>query len=134
MVHALREAHRVLRPEGILFDVRPGAAHRRVGIGCGRRFRRLGVMREPLEKDRAANRAVREVIHARLFRRGAGAEFDFDRELDTIDDFRIWLEDFGRDLEPHDWMIRKLERALSNRNERIVVRGPMTMRLLHKMG
>ena len=33
MVHALTEAHRVLKPSGLLIDMRPAAKHRRAGLG-----------------------------------------------------------------------------------------------------
>src|SRR4249920_1284855 len=127
MVHALREAHRVLRPDGILLDMRPAPRHRRVGLGRDRRWRQVGVMRESFDKDRAANRAVAEVLRASLFRRGAHAEFVVDREMDTLEDFLTWLRDFGqrRPIASHEWLIQKLKRALAAKEETIVGRGPV---------
>jgi hypothetical protein len=135
MVHALREVHRVLRAGGTLVDLRPAPQHRRVGLGKGRGWRQLGVMRESLDKDRTADRAVAEVLRTNLFRRGARAEFLIDREMDSMDDFVAWLKDFGqrRILASHDWLVRKLERALAVRKATIVGRGLVTMQLLHKV-
>jgi hypothetical protein len=135
MVHALRESHRVLRTGGALIDLRPAAQHRRVGLGRGRAWRQIGVTRESFEKDRAADRAVAEVLRANLYRRGARTEFLVDREMDTMNDFIAWLKDFGqrRTLASHEWLIRKLKRALAVREETIVGRGLVTMQLLRKV-
>ena len=135
MVHALREAHRVLRPGGIVADLRPAAKHRRVGLGKGRRWRQVGVMREAFDKDRAADRAVAELLRAGLFRRGARAEFLVDREMDTMDDFQAWLKDFGqrRPLASHEWLIAKLRRALAIKKATIVGRGLVRLQLLHTL-
>ena len=66
MVHALREAHRVIKPNGILIDLRPALVHRRVGIERAGRFRQLGRMYESLDDDREANRSVAYVLRAGL--------------------------------------------------------------------
>jgi len=135
MVRALREAHRVLRTGGTLVDLRPAAEHRRIGLGRGRRWRQIGIMREAFDKDRAADRAVAEVLRRNLFRRGARAEFLLDREMDTMSDFLDWLTDFGqrRTLASHAWLLRKLERRLAMKEETIVGRGRMTMQVLRKL-
>ena len=134
MVHALREAHRVLRPGGIIVDLRPAAKHRRVGLGRGRGWRLAGVMRESFDKDRAADRAVSQVVRADLFRRGAHLEFSVDREMDTLDGFLGWLKEFGgrRPMASHAWLIDKLNRKLAARNAPIVVRGILKLQVLQK--
>jgi hypothetical protein len=115
-------------------DLRPAAEHRRVGLGKDRRWRLVGVMRESFEKDHAADRAVAEVLRAGWFRRGPGAEFVVDREMDTMDDFRTWLKDFGlrRPIADHEWLITRLTRALAMKEQPIVGRGLVKMRLLYK--
>ncbi len=137
MVHALREAHRVLKPTGILIDLRPAASHRRAGLGSGRNWKLVGVLHESLDDDRAANRAVAAVIGQDLFRPVRRLRFDLDRVMDTPDEFRLWLEDFSRveKYGDHYWLIKRLERAQSRakRTRPITVRGLMTLGVLRKV-
>jgi SAM-dependent methyltransferase len=137
MVHALREVHRVLKPNGILIDLRPAAKHRRVGLGVGKRWQSVGVMRETFEDDWAANRAVREVLRLGLFRRQGRSEFNSDRVMDSTEDFRAWLDEFTQlgGLPSHEWLIKRLEHAqktLSTRRK-ITVRGPLIMGVMKKL-
>ncbi len=132
MVHALSEARRVLRRGGILVDLRPAAKHRRVGLGEGRRWRLVGVMRETFDEDLAADRAVARAIRDGWFRPLARAGFVLDRVMDTMDDFGTWLGEFGQAQRAisHRWLVRRLERAGAGDPARIVVRGPMALRVL----
>ena len=137
MVHALREVHRVLKPNGILIDLRPAAKHRRVGLGMGKHWQPVGVMREGFDDDWAANRAVREVLRLRLFRREAHSEFELDRVMDSMEDFRIWLDEFVQqgNLPSHEWLVQRLERQQKKqgRNTKITVRGPLTLGVMTKL-
>jgi hypothetical protein len=135
MVHALLEAHRVLRPDGLLLDVRPAAAHRRIGLGEGRAWRTVGVMREPLDEDRRADRSVHQVVRRGLFRFAAREDVLLERVMDTMEDFHAWLEEFNqrRILTSHAWLIRRLERAGLARPAKIVARGPLAIRVLRKL-
>lgn len=135
MVHALQEAHRVLRPGGILLDIRPAAAHRRIGLGEGQAWRRVGVMREPLEEDRRADRAVRQLVRRGLFRPTRREGVLLERVMDGMEDFHAWLAEFNerRILSSHAWLIRRLERGLEERHVKIVARGPLGFARLIKL-
>jgi SAM-dependent methyltransferase len=136
MVHALHEAHRVLKSNGILIDLRPALKHRHAGLGEGAGFRPLGVMREDFADDRAANRAVTQVLREGLFRRESRIEFDLDRVMDSLEDFREWLDEFGSlgKLPSHEWLFKRLERAVTKLGgqHKITVRGPLLLGVLRK--
>ena len=112
MVHALKEAHRVLKPNGLLIDLRPAPAHRRVGLGEGRRWRAVGALHEVLDDEYAADVAVARMIREGYFRREQRLRFQVDRVMDTIDEIRDWLGDFDqrRDLPSHASLLDGVER------------------------
>jgi len=137
MVHALHEVHRVLKPDGILVDLRPAAVHRRVGVVCKGSYRQLGSMREKFDDDLAANRAVAQILLEGLFITEWRRRFDCQRLMATMDEFRAWIDEFVQlsSLPSHDWLIEEVEHALEQAcgKTEIVVRGPLVMRVLRKM-
>ena len=137
MVHALHEAHRVLKPGGALVDLRPAPQHRRLGLGEGERWRLIGVMREKFDDDRAADHAVKRVVREGLFRLETRIAFEADRVMDTMQDFRVWLDDFirlGKTMPSHTWLVQRLERVLKKERAgtKIVVRGLMLMQVMRQ--
>ena len=136
MVHALHEAQRVLRPEGLLIDLRPAAVHRQVGITQADSYRPLGVMRETFDADRAADRAVTQVESEGRLKAEGRTVFPCNRIMDSLDEFREWLADFVKlgKLPSHEWLVRRVERALdvAGGKARIVVSGPLVLRVLRK--
>jgi hypothetical protein len=137
MDHALHEVHRVLKPGSILIDLRPAPKHRRVGLGEGTQWRLVGVMREKFDDDRAADQAVSQVLRRGLFRREMRVEFDLDRVMDTTDDFRAWLDEFDQlgKLPSHQRLVKRVDRARIQHppSTKIVVRGPLVMRVMRKL-
>ena len=137
MVHALQEAHRVLKPQGLLIDLRPAPAHRRLGLGEGRRWQFVGLLHEVLDDDHAADAAVAQVVRERLFRRESRTQFQFDRVMDTLDEVRVWLGDFDqrRELPSHEPLLERLQRKRDRLKtpEKITVRGPIRLALLRKL-
>ncbi len=137
MVHALRDAHRVLSPHGLLIDLRPSHFHRRAGVGLGRSWRLVGVLRESLEDDYASDSAIDTVIRRGFFRPVSRHSFDLDRVMDTVDEFRLWIEDLSRREKygDHNWLIRRLQRAQASprRRRKLAIRGRMTLGVLEKI-
>jgi len=137
MVHALHEAQRVLKPEGLLVDLRPAAVHRRVGITRKGLYDELAAMREKFDDDRAANRAVTRILREGLFKSESRTQFDCPRVMDTLDEFQAWIEEFVKlgGLFSHDWLVQRVERVLSAKRgkSKIVVKGPLVMRVLRKL-
>ena len=152
MVHALREAWRVLRPGGIALDLRPATVHRRVRVERGGQPEALGTMRESLADGRAADRAVAQMTR-RGQRKGGGTglksaprppllfvrrtRVPLERVMDGPADFRAWLADFASrddELPPHDWLIQRVVGALGEGQRRgsVVVSGPLDLRVLRK--
>jgi len=138
MVHALQEAHRVLRPHGLLIDLRPAPAHRRVGLQRGRRWTLIATMKEDLTDDHMANQAVRTAVGRGLFRRGLYDRFDVTRHVGSLSSFRAWLEEFAvlARLPSHAWLLDRVAAALAGGSTRatVVVRGPLELRVLRKRG
>src|SRR5580765_3997517 len=110
MVHALEEAWRVLTPDGLLIDLRPAMVHRSVAVVGRSAHTKLGLMREWFEDDIAANRAVAAVVRRGLFRRRGRERIACTRSMDTLDEFRSWLDAYAglNKLPSHDWLVKKL--------------------------
>ena len=136
MVHALHEARRVLKPKGLLIDLRPAVAHRKVGVLQAGHYQHLGTMRETFDNDYAANQAVTEVVRQGLFQAPRRLRFDCQRTMDNLAEFRAWLDEFVRldKLPSHDWLLQKVGEALhvGNRKMKIIVQGPVDLRVLKK--
>lgn len=135
MVHALREAHRVLKPDGLLLDLRPGAVHRRIGMEVGGLYKQLAIMGESLDDDHAANRAVSEVIQDGFFKPISRIQVNCNRTM-ALKDFSNWLADFAIDRgAPQERLIRMMERAFKakGKGRKIVVKGPLVLKVLRKV-
>lgn len=136
MVHALREAHRVLKPHGVLIDLRPATRHRRAGLGQDKRWQLVGVMQESLADDRAADAAVAHVIQQGLFRSVDSRTFELDRVMDTQDDLQAWLDDFvpNGKTSAHELLAKRMqaERKKRRSTAKIVVRERLKLNLLRK--
>lgn len=135
MVHALIEAQRSLKPNGILIDLRPSPKARQVGLGVGQNWESLGAMRETFEEDLASNRAVEQVVRSGFFKLESTTTFELDRVMDTLDDFRKMLSDFSVErFKNHLWLIEKIEKVQreTETRKKITVRGPMILNVLNK--
>lgn len=137
MVHALKEAHRVLKPNGLLIDLRPAPAHRRLGLGEGRRWREVGELHEVLDDDYAADAAVEQLVRDGYLRVERRSGFQLDRVMDSIEEAREFMADFDqrRDLPTHASLLQELERQRAQlaKPGKISVRGPMKLVVLRKL-
>ncbi len=137
MVHALKEAHRVLKPHGLIIDLRPGPVHRQVGLQIGNSWSLVGVMKEDLSDDRAADQAVKTVIQEDLIKPEGYSKFNVKRHVGTLSGFQAFLDDFATlnaNLPPHNWLVDRLAAQIARQPTRpqIVVRGPLQLRILRK--
>ncbi len=137
MVHALKEAHRVLKPNGLLIDLRPAPAHRRLGLGDGRRWREVGPLHEALDDDFAADEAVSRMVRDHYLDPEKRMRFQLDRVMDTMEDAQAFMEDFDqrRDIPTHAPLLERVEqeRARLGRPKKITIRGPMKLVVLRKL-
>ena len=136
MVHALYEAQRVLQPDGILFDLRPAPVHRHVGIQSDAGYQEIGVMRENLDDDYLANHAVKHVVREGLFKSEKYAEFNCNRVMDSLKEFRIWLLDFvDRGNPSQNSLLERVERAYpaAPGKKKIIVSAPLMLRRLRNL-
>ena len=136
MVHALHEVQRVLQPDGILFDLRPAPVHRGVGILSDAGYQEIGVMREDLTDDYFANHAVKQVVREGLFKSERYTEFNCNRVMDTLRDFRTWLFDFvDRGNPSQDSLLDRVERAYPTirGKKKIVISAPLMLRRLRNL-
>src|SRR5574341_495880 len=128
MVHALREAHRVLEPRGVVADLRPerDPGHRRrryisAEIHWDGRWASAGAIPGPTEDTPyyiAADRAVARVLRDELFWLESTKLFwlrTYFRDLDTVDRYLVrertgtrLYEDIRRSLAGH---LRRRPRA-----------------------
>jgi hypothetical protein len=125
MVDALREVHRILAPRGILVDARPDSrvlayAERRREHG----FQRFGVVRTSkveLANDRASDRAVAQVVRARLFRRKRRGRFWHRVPFNGLADLRQYLWEHLRFVRRAKWVV---DAAMCRRhvNDQFVIR------------
>ena len=63
MVHALREAWRVLRPGGLALDLRPAVVHRQVAVVRGGQPEPMGTMPDSYDIDLAADGFLGPATH-----------------------------------------------------------------------
>src|SRR5262245_4326217 len=96
MVHALRQARRVLKADGYLLDLRPAPVHRRVGIEQNGSYLQVAVIDEVFDDDYAANQAVKKMVEAGLLRMKRNIRFDCTRRMDRFSDFQTWFDDCVR--------------------------------------
>ncbi|PWT94497.1 MAG: hypothetical protein C5B55_02605 [Blastocatellia bacterium] len=143
MVHALRQARRVLKSDGYLLDLRPAPVHRHVGIEYDGTYQLVTVMKESFDEDYAANRAIEAMVEAGLLKLVTRIRFDCTRRMDRFRDFDTWLDEYASLGKIHGdkHLLTKVREAVNSRRAaktsrskkaKIIVRGPVDLRVLVK--
>ena len=133
MVDALREAHRVLAPRGILIDARPDSrvlayAERRKIRG----FQRFGIVRTnrfELAADRRSDRAIANVVRDRLFESKRRGRFWHRVPFDSLAELRRYLFEHLRFVHRPKWVVDAATRK-RNSNEPFVLRRAVRYEIL----
>ena len=148
MVHALRQARRVLKDDGYLLDVRSAATVRHVGIESNDSYHQVAVMKESLDENYASDRAVKEMIKERLLKLESHTRVECTRRMVTYNEFETWLREPARfrKLKSPERLLKAVKDALKSQSDvskarkgkvdrgklRIVVLGPLDLRVLTK--
>ena len=99
MVHALKEAYRVLIPQGIMIDVRPLSVDVPLEIIYKGGSESAGIidMSPDIDLDIAADRAIASVVKDRIFVESKVEFFDFAFNWKTLKDMQDYMEEFWKD-------------------------------------
>lgn len=90
MVHALREIHRTLRPDGTLIDLRPAIQNRAIELELSYARLHIGEIDSSATAadHQAADAALRAAVKQGLFRGEHDADFQLIIDMDSVDDLR----------------------------------------------
>jgi SAM-dependent methyltransferase len=131
MVHALDEIRRVLKPNGILIDLRPVQDHWPVEVVSMREAKVLGLLTDmpiSIADDEAAFRAMREVESRGWFVREREEEFAFFYYWDTPSEMKEYVEEEWEDFEKlEDDVYAAVQSAWAVANADARVRARMKM-------
>lgn len=131
MVHALDEIRRVLKPNGILIDLRPVEDHWTVEVASQQEVKVAGQLTDmPIGKadDEAAFRAMREVESRGWFGREREEEFAFFYYWDTPSEMKEFMEEEWEDFEKIGEDVYRAAQSLwslANADARVRVRVKM---------
>jgi SAM-dependent methyltransferase len=101
MVHALKEIHRVLAPDGVLIDLRPLAGSWPVEVASGREVKEAGRVSDMpvgLEDDKAANESIAQAASQDRFAREREEFFSFFYYWDSPNEMQAYIEEEWADF------------------------------------
>lgn len=139
MVHALREIHRMLKPNGTLLDLRPLEDSWSVEISSGAGWQasgRLSDLPQGIADDAAANQAMREVEARGWFIQKKMEEFSYFYYWDTPTEMKEFMEDEWEDFEKLEEDVYRKTAALwasASADARVRVRVKMHAAVWNKL-
>lgn len=131
MVHALDEIRRVLKPNGILIDLRPVQDHWSIEVASMQEVKVMGNLTDmPTGKadDEAAFRAMREVESRGWFVKEREEEFAFFYYWDAPSEMKEYMEQEWENFEKLEQDVFKVVQsawAIANADARVRVRMKM---------
>lgn len=115
MVHALEEIQRVLKPNGVLIDLRPLESNWKVEVVSASGWQRCGSLSDlpqGVADDEAANQATSEIERRGLFIKEKEEMFDYFYYWDTPSEMKEFIESEWEDFEKlEDDVYRKTNSA-----------------------
>ncbi len=133
MVHALCEAQRVLKPRGLLLDLRPADQDHQVFSRARGVWHRLGRILVDDADVRAADRALVRVVERGLYLPISSHNFRVRRHFSALRDWREYVGGFTSSR-PEPGLLQNVRQAfrLQGAVGRVVVEINMTLRVLQK--
>jgi hypothetical protein len=131
MVHALGEIRRVLKPDGILIDIRPLMGRWRIEVTSTRETRETGRVQDfpiGLADDEAANRAIAQASENGWFSRDGQDFFSYSYSWDTPGEMEEWI-----DMEWEDFVAMEEETKRATRSAWALGDADTRVRLQVKM-
>ena len=131
MVHALNEAWRVVKPGGLLVDLRPLLDRWPIEVASAAQQREVGRatdLAEPLADDAAANAAMAQAAQSRLWVQDLQEEFALLYYWDTPDEMREYIAEDWSDVvtvEDSVWRVLKSAWAIAAADARVCLRMKM---------
>ncbi len=131
MVHALSDIHRVLKPGGILLDLRPIEDNWSVEVVSSQGFQTAGRLSDlpiGVADDQAAFNAMSEAESRSWFSKEKESEFSFFYVWDTPSEMREFIDEEWEDFEKMDESLYRTASSLwasANADARVRVRVRM---------
>ena len=132
MVHALHEAHRVLKIGGRLIDLEPADRDRKVLARPGGVWHVIGKIFVDDPDLRSAGRALAQVVEQGIYRKVSSRAFRIRRYFRTRRDWREYLDGLTVS-KPEPGLVQKIDATFKSRPDmRIALEFDLILRVLKK--